>query len=509
MKVLLLFIVPLLISPSLVGQTNEYKLVVHNVENLFDADGVAVFSDYRPFDEYGEPLYTPAHLLTKIKKTTRLMARYNEGSGPDIIMFVEIEADFTPLPGNEQRDPHSFLEEYNDMSIDYMLGDGINAEIRDLPSELLLLKGMHDAGLTGYDIAVAYNRSEDGRPLHVQKNVLFSRIPILHDRTRSWPIEDARPILEAWVDADGYELALFINHWKSRASDAEVEKIRLQNAEVLKSRLDEIRAQNPYADFILGGDFNSDYNQSYRYQYMESTAVNDVLRSTGDERYVKAGGTDAVYNLWYEHPIDKRGSDVFRGYWGTLMQIMISPGLYDYYGIQYVDNSFDVGRFPGKNVYENSLAPRRWHAFENGGGYSDHLPISMRFTVTDRDKTNERITLQNPGYVDDEEWEPIAIQYLMPEPGTVLKPAEYQDADIRSMEFFDKLFLIEAANSEEYTVVVNGDEYQLWSPTFNTRSRFASIRGQHEPLRFIGRLGKFRGNWQFVIESEDYITPEI
>ena len=509
MKIFLSLVVCLFIPLSVHSQQAEYKLVVHNVENMFDADGVAVFSDYQPFDEDGEPLYTPAHLLTKIQKTTRLMARYNGGAGPDIIMLVEIEADYTPLPGNEQRDANTFLEQYRDTTVEYMLGEGINDEIKDLPAELLLLKGMYDAGLTGYDVAVAYDRAPDGRPRHVQKNVLFSKLPIQHERTRSIPIEDARPILEAWVDVEGYELALFVNHWKSRASDEEIEKIRVQNAEVLKARLDELRSENPHVDFILGGDFNSDYNQSHRYQYMDKTAVNDVLRSTGDERFVKQGNTDAVYNLWYEHPIDKRGSDVFRGYWGTLMQIMIGPGLYDYHGIQYVDGSFDVGRFPGKNVYENSLTPRRWHTFENGGGYSDHLPISMRFIVTDRDATDERITLEYPGYVDDENWEPIAISYSMPDSDSVLFPEDYDGENLRSLDYFDKLLVVETNINRDYTVTVNGEQYQLWSPTFNTRDQFANVSGTDESVRFIGRLGKFRGNWQFVIESEEYLDPEF
>src|SRR5690606_6938238 len=188
---------------------------------------------------------------------------------------------------------------------------------------------------------------------------------------------------------------VFANHWKSGASNAEIEKTRVQNATVLKSRLDELRSENPAIDFILGGDFNSDYNQSHRYPYMEVTGLNDVLKSTGDESMVAMGGTDAVYNLWYEHPIDRRGSDTYRGYWGTLMQFMVSPGLYDFEGVQYVDNSFDVLRIPDVNVYSTSGAPIRWSTFNDGFGYSDHLPISMKITVSDKKDAESIMTLQN------------------------------------------------------------------------------------------------------------------
>ncbi len=490
---------------TLFGQ--PYKLVVHNVENIFDADGYAVYSDYRPFDIDNNIQYSTRHLLTKLQKTSRLMARYNDGNGPDIIMLVEMESDFTPqseLP----HDISAFLEQYSDVDVSYMLTDGFNEDVMFLPTELWLLKAFEDHGLTGYDVSVAYERDENGRPTHAVKNVIFSRLPIDHSRTRSHAIEGARPILETWVDANGYDLVLFNNHWRSRASDEEMEKIRVQNAQVLKDRLDELRAENLQVDFILGGDFNSDYNQSHRYQYMEVTAVNDVLRSVGDERKVKRGDTDAVYNLWYEYDIDRRGSDTFRGYWGTLMQLMISPGLYDYYGVQYVDGSFDVGIFPGKNVYPNSLTPRRWHFKGDGGGYSDHLPISMKFTVVENDDPNRRMTLTNPGVNDDEQWSPIAVSYSMPDRSDVVMPEDYEGKELRTAEFFDQLLLIESEISEDFTVMVMDKEYDLWSPTFRINDEFRSVAGTGEKVRFIGRLGLFRGDWQFVIEDKIYINPE-
>ena len=54
--------------------------------------------------------------------------------------------------------------------------------------------------------------------------------------------------------------------------------------------------------------------------------MNDVLGSIGDETRVASGSTGVMwYNLWHEIPVDERGSDVFRGYWGTLMQLHGQP----------------------------------------------------------------------------------------------------------------------------------------------------------------------------------------
>ncbi len=500
--------VGLIASSVFTATARPYKLVVHNIENLFDADGYAVFQDYRPVDANGNPQYTPAHVLTKIRNHARLMARYNDGAGPDVIVFSEIESDFTPLPGGDRYDHVDVLDRYADLTLDQMLGYDFDEAVADLPSEILLLKGFQDHGLMGYDLAVAYERDEDDRPTHVQKNVIFSRLPIQHEKTRSHPIEGARPILEVWLDIEGYDLVVFANHWRSRASDREMERIRIRNAQVLKERLDELRAENPSIDFILGGDFNSDYNQSHRYPYMEKTAVNDVLRSVGDERKVKQGNTDAVYNLWYEYDISERGSDTFRGYWGTLMQIMISPGLYDYHGVQYVDNSFDVGRFPGKNVYVNSGMPKRWHFFGDGGGYSDHLPISMKFTVVEEDDPGRKLTLADPGENDDEQWEPIPVVYEIPDREQVVMPEEYNGKSLQTPGYFDRLFYVTGTITEDRQVEVNDEYYDLFSHNRELRDHLSELGGTGEEVRFIGRLGMYRGSWQFVIGDPRYLNPK-
>jgi endonuclease/exonuclease/phosphatase family metal-dependent hydrolase len=491
-----LLFVSTFVSCSKQDSSKEYTIVIYNVENLFDADGIAVFNDYKP------DTYTPRHVFTKIDNMAKLMARYNDGVGPDIMILSEMESDFTQPEGGNAYSIESFLSQYSETTLDDMLGANFNATIADLPSELLLLKGLYDRGLTGYDISVAYDPLVDGRPTHVQKNVILSRLPIDHAKTKSHTIPDARPILETWVDINGHPLVLFANHWKSGASNADIEKTRVENAWVLKSRLDELRAENPRVDFILGGDFNSDYNQSHRYDYMELTGINDVLYSSGNEEAVAMGHPEKVYNLWHEIPVDERGSDVFRGYWGTLMQIMISPGLYDYSGVQYVDNSFERGVFVNKNVYATSITPRRWNAFSHGLGYSDHLPISMKITFTNESDTSKIIELVNPGRTDNDIWTPIAITSKLPAEGDYYDVSTISGS-IRSDDYFDELFLVNALVNNRFQVSVNDELYDMYSPEFNVREYFADKIDTE--VSFYGRLGMFRGNWQFVIESESFV----
>ncbi len=498
MKKLLLIILAAFIAIQVKAQDQSkesYTLVSYNIENLFDADGAAVFDDYRPADREGAPQYTKEDVLTKIEHAVRVLKQYNDGKGPDIVAIVELESDFTP---GEEIEPENFLRDYEQTTLDKMLGDDFNDEIADLPSHLLLLKGMADAGMWKYELAVGKSSlNNQGEPENVQKTVTYSRFPILEEKTKTYPLRQARPILETWIEVGGEQLVVFNNHWKSGASSWDMEKIRLQNAEVLRERLDEIIVENPEQDIVLAGDFNSDYNQKVRYEF-EKTAVNDVLKSVGDERRVAQGETAEVYNLWYEWPIDERGSDTYRGKWGTLMQLMISGGLYDEKGIQYVDDSFEVGDF-GFNTYGTSGEPIRWSSAFSGSGYSDHLPVSMKFC-----RAEEGVEYDDFSQNDDDRWEPIEVAYTIPE--VYIPEDEFTDGDPReNPDFYNKYVFTTATVTADYKFEVNGIIYDVYAPSFRLNEELGDVAGTGEEISFFGRFAQYRGNWQFVVESPEFI----
>ncbi len=473
----------------------EFTLVVYNVENLFDADGVAVYNDYKPEDRDGNPQYTKEDVLTKIQHTVQVLQQYNNGKGPDVISMVEMESDFTP---SKEYSVSEFISKYELVPLEDMLGDGFNDEIADLPSGLLLLKGMHDAGLWPYSMAVGKSElNSKGEPETVQKTVIYSRFPIQDEKTKTHTLHRARPILETWIDVNGADLVVFSNHWKSGASSAEMEQIRLQNAEVLRKRLDELLNENPDLDIVLAGDFNSDYNQSHRYDF-EKTAVNDVLLSVGDEEKIAGGNAKEVYNLWYELPLNRRGSDTYRGKWGTLMQVMISSGMYDDKGVQYVDNSFEVGDF-GFNTYSTSGEPKRWSSAFSGSGYSDHLPISMKFRMAKPD-----VEYTNFSVNDDSAWQPIEVSYTLPT--EFITEEEFLAEDPRQQpHFFDQYVNATATVTEDYNFVVGDITFDVYTPSFRLNSVLKEVAGTEHEIEFYGRLSKYRGNWQFIVESPDFI----
>jgi hypothetical protein len=94
-----------------------------------------------------------------------------------------------------------------------------------------------------------------------------------------------------------------------------------------------------------------------------------------------------LYNLWYELPSSQRGSGLIDGRWTTFMQMILSRGLFDFNGVQYIDDSFEVAAFAGLNVNDEGR-PYRWSFKGSGRGFSENFPLSARFRTVKRNRTD-------------------------------------------------------------------------------------------------------------------------
>jgi hypothetical protein len=375
------FVTVLLLTAA--ASAREFTVLVYNVENLTGADGKTASPDYSP------ARYSRVHLLTKLNNIAKIIAQFDHGRGPDIILFQELERDF----GADQYlfDHAGMLRSFASLRIEDMLGAGFTREISRLPVEALLLKTFEDRGLKGYHVVAADDAPrQDARRYVTQLNVVFTRFPV--SAVRTFAIPNAPATLEVKVQVDGYALYLFDNHWKGDPTDPMAERIRDDAARLLRDRLDEIFELDPNADVIIGGDFNSFYDQKARFG--GRTALQDVLRVQSDEILLRGPDAD-LYNLWYELPRDQRGSEIFRRTWGTFMHMIISRGLYDFYGVQYIDNSFGIGAFDGMNATDTG-EPVRWSFAGLGSGYSEHFPLYARFKTVRTNRTTQYISLTPP-----------------------------------------------------------------------------------------------------------------
>ena len=255
-------------------------------------------------------------------------------------------------------------------------------ELRGMPIEAWLVKALEDEGLKGYQVVLGDVLDLSKEAIHC---AILTRLPI--KTTKQLHVEGARTIVEAEVELAGESVYVYANHWKSGAGDAGLEKTRIQNAGVLRKRLDEIFKANPNANVIIGGDLNAHYNQLQRYPKMGRTAVQDVLGSQGNiEKFTSADNNGAVlYNLWYDVEPSQRHSDSFQGEWGTLMQIIISKGLANGSGVDYVGSSFGAVVIEGLNAKSQARLPNPVTLYGPGAGVSDHFPVMATFTVYDKD----------------------------------------------------------------------------------------------------------------------------
>jgi hypothetical protein len=207
--------------------------------------------------------------------------------------------------------------------------------------------------------------------------------------------ELARNILKVTLNIDGDRLILFINHWKSKRGP---ESMRMAYAKALRKGIDKLTAD---ADFMLIGDFNSNYNEYTTFRNSSRlndtngiTGINHILKTIknsgknskmiNEKILTKQAANEYLYNLWLEVSKIRRWSYNFFGKKGSPDNIIVSKGLYDDKGISYSDNLFNKFQpgylFKGKAVYRWQKA-KKGRGRHLGKGYSDHLPISAYFST--------------------------------------------------------------------------------------------------------------------------------
>jgi endonuclease/exonuclease/phosphatase family metal-dependent hydrolase len=430
----------------------SFQVVAYNVQNLFDTDGISLYGDYKP--EY----YGDTELTNKLNMICKVLQQIGGPTGPDILLLQEIEVDRTP-----EAHPSATTS---------------------------LIQALKKAGMPYDFYKLGYDPKDSPDNWPAVHCLTLSKFPIL--KSRLHPIRMARPILETTIQVKGTPLTLFNNHWKSGASSPEMERHRLQNARTLRMRIDELNKADPQADFLIGGDLNSHYNQATVYETaMEQTGINHILGSVGRLPTKKDG---KLYNLWHEVPIEQRGSDAWRGNWGTLMHILIPHSLADGKGINYLDGSFEIAKFTGLNAVTGSGIPFAWSNDLGGFGASDHFPLVARFIVGNS-KSKGTKTFKEV------ENEPRRVIY-----STAIKRAAKWKPESLNPSNYGQVFHFEGivSRSKPLTLLAQGHQIGLYSFDPKTRDALFSLK-QETPVSGHGRLSRYRGQWQFIIENTDWL----
>lgn len=220
---------------------------------------------------------------------------------------------------------------------------------------------------------------------------VLSMFPIVGKAEIETESKFTRNILKVILDIEGRSLVVYINHWRSKRGP---ESLRVACARPLKDDIDRLPDDG---DFILIGDFNSNYNEYETFRMSARfndtggiTGINHVLKTVKDsqmvdEQIVATQPTNEyLYNTWLEVHKGRRWTYNFFGNKNSLDNIIVSKGLYDDKGVSYVDNSFD--KFDPDYLFKGN-ALYRWQRAKGGRGkhlgegYSDHLPIFASFST--------------------------------------------------------------------------------------------------------------------------------
>jgi len=479
------------------SEVSEITVMAYNVENLFDLDRVSSYDEYieNPTDPNS---YGPGKLLRKLKTITKVLQSVNGGKGPDVVILNELEVDHTPE--STVADRKEFLQKHAGTHYEKMLTTELTDELRRVPVEVWLLKALEDDVLRGYDIVVGDLPKDPKQHEDAIKVGILTRLPILSRQT--WDTPSARGILEVKLQAGNSDFTVMGNHWKSGAGNPAMENTRLGNAKTLRDRLDQILQEDPQADVILGGDFNSQYNQGQRYSFMTKTALQDILGSQGDAKVLGGEGKPDLYNLWFDVTPEERYSDEFGGEWGTLIQILVTRGLGDGKGVEYVPGSFHHVVVPGVNSREPLGLPWHWTNYGPGAGASDHFPVVATFRVgqggaasTLKAKSSEPQT------------EALQVGYDRIDRAKLRHASVLKDAKEEELaKAIGEIFVVEGVISKKRPVLiqVDGKEYSLYSYDENLRKVITTFeKGQSK--KFLGQLGLFKGKLQFVLQDASWL----
>lgn len=322
---------------------NSIKIASYNVENFFDLEKNN--SEYQEYIPNGSSLWNQRSFDVKIKNLVKVI----EDLDADIIALQEIE----------NRELIQLLQ-------------------KELPKY-------------NYHSFIKYSQSAVGLGILSKIKIKDTKHIDVKFRTKFY-----RPILETTFVYENTEFKIFNNHWPSKAVG---ESYRIKYAKSLQDRL--IKIEKDY-DYILLGDFNSNYNEFETFKKSQKlnntrgiTGINQILNTTLDEKYITYNDIlkeekKVHYNLWLDISSNERFSTRVRDENNTPDNILIPSSLFDNKKLSYIPNSFTV--FKPDYLYKNNeiirwkMSDDKFIKIHKAEGFSDHLPIFANFSINKEDR---------------------------------------------------------------------------------------------------------------------------
>lgn len=325
--------------PPVVGGAKPLVVVSYNVENLFDPRVSAENPD-SSFTPGGDHHFTFRRLRAKARGIARALACCAGGERPALVGLCEVENAYVVRELTTTPPLHAV---------------GYRYLHRDSPDH------------RGIDVALLYD------PTRLTLRGYNWLVPT-HDSAHGW---QSREMLCAQFELPNGELLSVVQcHWPSKASGPIASgQRRAKTARRLMRAVDSMRLVQPDAKIIAMGDFNEEAAASL----FERVSTPSLREASTDGRLV---------NLLHPDCLGKRGrgSHKYHGQWSQIDLFLVSSPLLEAEGYQVEPASVGVVALPWlleRDEKFGGLIPyRTYKGIHYNGGYSDHLPIVLRLSVS-------------------------------------------------------------------------------------------------------------------------------
>jgi len=311
---------------------NEYTVVSYNVENLFDTVDDPKIPD-EEFLPTSEKKWDSERYQKKLNDLVRVITEINPKELPEIVGLVEVEnrtvlEDLT-LTGALKNQKYGIIHEE---SPDYR----------------------------GIDVALIYRQDAFQEISHETLPVVFPDDPEFK----------TRDILHVTGKIRNKIVHVFVNHWPSRiGGDEKTEPKRVLAASVLKSKTDQILAEDPSARIIIMGDMNDEPANKSLFETLGAESPDSGAR---------------LVNLMMPDDAKGLGTYFFSGSWNMLDNLVVSDALIKGKRFQVLDKkgfifTNDWMIFTNKNG--DKTPNRSYVGNKYVAGVSDHFPVYLKMIV--------------------------------------------------------------------------------------------------------------------------------
>ncbi len=320
---------PTVAETNFASSSGEAMIAFYNVENLFDtADNTSTMDE--DFTPSGKLAWDNERYQLKLQRIAEVIDTL-PGDLPVFVGLCEIEN---------------------------------RNVLNDLVSQKLIVSA-------GYSII--HEDSDDERGIDVAglydpNHIKVKHYNYIHVELPSTDDPHTRDILHVDALLDGEEVHFFVNHWPSRGGgQQESEPKRLFVAELLRSEIDKLRKADPNVKVVVMGDFND---------HPTDKSIQEVLGAGNNSE-------SDLYNFMLDDHLAGKGSYFYKGEWGALDQLIITPALKNA-SSGWSANDNDVQVFYNEFLLftdkEGVSRPDRTYIGEryNDKGHSDHLPVWMK-----------------------------------------------------------------------------------------------------------------------------------